>query len=58
MQIESQAYERQTLSDKQNNFAKVLPEHLAEQADKTMKNIYMLDTLGLTSHVLEINIEF
>lgn len=57
MQIESQAYERHILQHKTHNFAKALPEHLAEQADKAMKNIYMLDTLGLTEPVLEKQIE-
>ena len=57
MQIESQAYERHVLQDKQHNFEKALPEHLAEQADRTMKNIYMLDTLGLTNPVLEAQLE-
>lgn len=33
MQIELQAYERHILQDKQHNFEKALPEHLAEQAD-------------------------
>lgn len=57
MQIESQAYERHVLQDKQHNFEKALPEHLAEQADKTMKNIYMLDKLGLTNPILEMQLE-
>ena len=57
MQIESQAYERHVLQDKQHNFEKALPKHLAEQADRTMKNIYMLDTLGLTNPVLEAQLE-
>lgn len=57
MQIESQAYERHALQDKQHNFENALPEHLAEQADKTMKNIYMLDTLGLTNPILEAQLE-
>ena len=57
MQIESQAYERHVLQDKQHNFEKSLPEHLAEQADRTMKNIYMLDTLGLTNPILEAQLE-
>lgn len=46
MQIKSQAYERHCLTKKQHNFEKALPEHLVEQADRTMKDIYMLDTLG------------
>ncbi len=53
MQINSQAYERHLLVKKQHNFEKALPAHLAEQADRTMKDIYMLDTLGLTKPVLE-----
>jgi predicted nuclease of restriction endonuclease-like (RecB) superfamily len=57
MQINSQAYERHSLADKQHNFAEVLPQHLAEQASNTMKDIYMLDTLGLTQPVLEADIE-
>lgn len=57
MQIDSQAYERHLLANKQHNFAEVLPQHLAEQANNTMKDIYMLDTLGLTAPVLEADIE-
>lgn len=57
MQVDSQAYERHLLTKKQHNFEKALPQHLAEQADKTMKDIYMLDTLGLTQPVLEAEIE-
>lgn|SRR6185437_2723797 len=57
IQIESQAYERQILQEKQHNFDNALPERLAEQADKTLKNIYMLDTLGLTKPVFEKQLE-
>lgn len=57
MQINTSAYERQVLADKQHTFKKALPAHLAEQADQTMKDIYMLDTLGLTEPVLEAEIE-
>jgi predicted nuclease of restriction endonuclease-like (RecB) superfamily len=57
MQIDSQAYKRHLLIKKQHNFEKALPQHLAEQADRTMKDIYMLDTLGLTKPVLETEIE-
>ncbi len=46
-QIKSKAYERHRLSKKQHNFQKALPEHLAEQADQAMKDVYMLDMLGL-----------
>jgi len=57
MQINSQAYERHLLTQKQHNFVRALPQHLAEQADRTMKDIYVLDTLGLTKPVLEAEIE-
>lgn len=57
MQINSQAYERHLLSHKQHNFTETLPEHLAKQANNTMKDIYMQDTLGLTPPVHEAEIE-
>jgi len=57
MQIKSDAYHRHTSSTKQHNFAETLPVHLAEQANNTMKEIYMLDTLGLTPPVYEAEIE-
>jgi len=56
-QIKSQAYERQVVTGKQHNFEKVLPKHLAEQADQTMKDVYMLDTLGMTKPILESALE-
>ena len=40
-QLKSQAYERHALADKQHNFQQALPEHLAEQADQAMKDVYM-----------------
>lgn len=40
-QIKSQAYERHSLPTKQHNFQRALPEHLAEQADQAMKDVYM-----------------
>ena len=46
LQINAQVYERQHLKDKQHNFEKALPPHLAEQADQAMKDVYMLDILG------------
>ena len=57
MQINSQAYEQHVIVKKLNNFNQTLPQHLAEQANRTMKDIYMLDTLGLTKPVLEAEIE-
>ncbi len=56
-QIESQAFERHQLVDKQHNFQQALPKHLAEQADKAMKDVYMLDMLGVEKPVLEAEIE-
>ncbi len=55
--MKSHAYERHLSSNKQHNFAETMPEHLAQQASNTMKDIYMLDTLGLTQPVLEAEIE-
>jgi len=57
MQINSNAHERHLLSEKQHNFNEVLPKELAYQASETMKDIYMLDTLGLSQPVLEAEIE-
>lgn len=57
MQISSLAYERQVKAKKQHNFALALPKHLSEQANYLMKDVYMLDTLGITKPVLEVEIE-
>lgn len=57
LQIQSDAYSRHVLSDKQNNFNETLPTHIADQADKAMKDIYMLDFLGITEPVLEKELE-
>ena len=57
IQIGSQAYERQVLENKTHNFEKALPKHLSDQAGKTLKNVYMLDTLGLTQPILEAQLE-
>lgn len=57
MQINTSAHERHLLSDKKHNFAETFPEHLAKQANNAMKDVYMLDTLGLTQPVLEADIE-
>ena len=56
-QIKAQSYERHRLSPKQHTFEKALPEHLAEQADKAMKDVYMLDFLGIKEPILEREIE-
>ncbi len=56
-QIKAKAYERHSLAPKQHNFAETLPEHLAEQADEAMKDVYMLDFLGISKPVLEREME-
>lgn len=56
-QIKAKAYERHQLSSKQHNFQKALPIHLAEQADKAMKDVYMLDFLNITKPILEREME-
>ncbi len=56
-QIKAQPYERHQLNPKQNNFQKALPLHLADQAEKAMKDVYMLDFLGITQPVVEREIE-
>ncbi len=56
-QIKAGAYERHALTAKQHNFDKALPQHLAEQADKTMKDVYMLDFLDIGKPVLERELE-
>lgn len=38
-QIKGDAYQRQITAAKQHNFEKALPVHLAEQADKAMKDV-------------------
>ncbi len=55
-QIKAGAYEM-SLKQKTHNFSKVLPTHLAEQADESIKSIYNLDFLGITKPVLERELE-
>lgn len=56
-QIKSQAYERHRVAVKQHNFRAALPVHLAEQANQAMKDVYMLDMLGVEKPVLEAELE-
>jgi predicted nuclease of restriction endonuclease-like (RecB) superfamily len=56
-QIKADAYRRHRIEDKQHNFPETLPKHLAEQADETVKDSYMLDFLGITKPVLEREME-
>ncbi len=57
LQIKNQAFERHRLENKQHNFEKALPQHLAEQADLAMKDVYMLDFLGIQKPILEVELE-
>ena len=56
-QIQSCAYERHRVANKQHNFQAALPKHLAEQADEAMKDVYMLDILGAEEPILEAELE-
>lgn len=56
-QINSNAYGRHRLSDKKHNFNITLSPDLAEQADQSMKDVYMFDMLGITKPVIETEIE-
>jgi len=53
-QIQSKTYERHYLPNKQHDFQQALPEHLAEQA---MKDVYILDILGVAEPILEVQLE-
>lgn len=56
-QVKGQAYERHALAEKQHDFAETLPEHLAWQADESMKDAYLLDFLGIGKPVVEREME-
>lgn len=56
-QIQMGAYERHLITRKQHTFNETLPYVLAEQADRTMKDVYMLDFLGITKPVVERRVE-
>jgi predicted nuclease of restriction endonuclease-like (RecB) superfamily len=56
-QIRSNAYKRHRLTNKQHNFEMTLPKALAEQAQQSMKDIYVFDMLGISEPVLELEIE-
>ncbi|AWV98844.1 PDDEXK nuclease domain-containing protein [Arcticibacterium luteifluviistationis] len=56
-QIKAKAYERSLLNPKQSNFEKALPIHLSEQANEALKSEYNLDFLGITSPILERQLE-
>lgn len=56
-QIKAEAYQRHLINPKQNNFNKALPIHLSEQANEALKSEYNLDFLGVTSPILERELE-
>jgi predicted nuclease of restriction endonuclease-like (RecB) superfamily len=56
-QIKAQAYERHLVEPKQTNFQQTLPQHLAEQADETIRSRYSLEFLGIGQPVLELELE-
>jgi predicted nuclease of restriction endonuclease-like (RecB) superfamily len=45
-QVKADAYKSNLADPKQNNFEKVLPVHLSEQANEALKSEYNLDFLG------------
>ena len=55
-QIEAEAHKHARIK-KMHNFPKTLPAHLAEQADLTMKDTYMLDFLDVAEPIQEREIE-
>lgn len=56
-QIKAQAYARSLAADKSHNFPLALPEHLAEQAEETLKSAYNLEFLGIGQAVIERELE-
>tara|TARA_B100000809_G_C15065788_1_gene504136 strand:- start:72 stop:1103 length:1032 start_codon:yes stop_codon:yes gene_type:complete len=56
-QIKADAYQRHLIDPKQNNFNKALSVHLSEQANEALKSEYNLDFLGITSPILERQLE-
>lgn len=56
-QIKAQAYARSLADGKSHNFPLALPEHLAEQAEETLKSSYNLEFLGIGQAVRERELE-
>lgn len=56
-QIKAQAYARSLAEGKSHNFPLALPEHLAEQAEETLKSSYNLEFLGIGQAVRERELE-
>ena len=55
--IQSKSYEQHGLVNKQHNFQQALPKHQAEQADQAIKDVYLLDMLGVEAPILEAELE-
>lgn len=56
-QIKANAYQHHITNPKQSNFSETLPAHLTEQANEALKSEYNLDFLGISSPVLERELE-
>ena len=56
-QIKAQAYARSLAAGKSHNFPLALPDHLAEQAEETLKSSYNLEFLGIGRAVRERELE-
>jgi predicted nuclease of restriction endonuclease-like (RecB) superfamily len=56
-QIKAQAYARSLAEGKSHNFPLALPQHLAEQAEETLKSAYNLEFLGIGQAVRERELE-
>lgn len=56
-QIKANAFQHHLINPKQSNFEKALPIHLSEQANEALKSEYNLDFLGITSPILERQLE-
>jgi predicted nuclease of restriction endonuclease-like (RecB) superfamily len=56
-QIKADVHHLAKTKSKQHNFEKVLPAHLAEQADESIKDVITLDFLGIKKPFLERELE-
>jgi predicted nuclease of restriction endonuclease-like (RecB) superfamily len=56
-QIKADAYNHFLISPKKNNFNVVLPRHLHEQAQESIKSVYSLDFLDINAPVSERELE-
>ena len=56
-QIKAGAYERSLAEGKTHNFPAALPDHLAEQAEETLKSSYNLEFLGIAREIKERELE-